>query len=95
MQTENTNYIYIYKNDLDKGCFQHDMGYGKYKELTKRTESDKVLRDKAFKVSSNPKHDGYERGLASMIYKFFDKKFTGNIWGADLADMQSPRKYNK
>ena len=93
MQTENTNYIY--KNDLDKGCFQHDMAYGKCKELTKRTESDKVLRDKAFKVSSNPKHDGYERGLASMIYKFFDKKFTGNIWGADLADMQSPRKYNK
>ena len=42
MQTENTNYIYIYKNDLDKGCFQHDMAYGKYKELTKRTESDKV-----------------------------------------------------
>ena len=93
MQTENTNYIY--KNDLDKGCFQHDMAYGKYKELTKRTESDKNLGDKAFKVSSNPKHDEYERGLASMIYKLFDKKFTGSIWGADLADMQSLRKYNK
>ena len=71
------------------------MAYGKYKELTKRTESDKVLGDKAFKVSSNPKHDEYERGLASMIYKFFDKTFTGSIWGADLADMQSLRKYNK
>ena len=76
MQTGNTNYIY--KNDLDKVCFQHDMAYGKYKSLTKRTESDKVLRDKAFKIASNPKYDGYERGLASMVYKFFDKKSKGS-----------------
>ena len=52
MQTGNTNYIY--KNDLDKACFQHDIAYGKYKDLTKRTESDKVLRDKALKIASNP-----------------------------------------
>ena len=50
------------------------MVYGKYKDLTKRTVSDKFLRDKAFKIASNPKYDGYERGLASMVYKFFDKK---------------------
>ena len=52
MQKGNTNYIY--KNDLDKACFQHDIAYGKYKDLTKRTESDKVLRDKALKIASNP-----------------------------------------
>ena len=43
-------------------------------QKTKRTQSDKVLRDKAFKMASNPKHDGYQRGLASMVHKFFDKK---------------------
>ena len=64
---------YIYKNDLDKACLQHDMAYGKYKNWNKRTESDKVLKDKAFKIVSNTKYDGYQRGLASMIYKFFDK----------------------
>ena len=62
MQTGNTDYIY--KNDLDKTCFQHDMAYGEYKDLTKRTQSDKVLRDKAFEIASNPKYDGYQRGLA-------------------------------
>ena len=65
MQTGNTNYIY--KNDLDKACFQHDMAYGKYKDLTKRAQSDKFLKDKAFKIASNPKYDGYERGLVSMF----------------------------
>ena len=50
------------------------MTYGKYKDLTKRTQSDKALRDKAFKIASNPKNDGYERGLASMVYKLFDKR---------------------
>ena len=49
------------------------MTYGKYKDLTKRTESDKVLEDKAFKIESNPKYNGYESGLASMVHKFFDK----------------------
>ena len=64
----------IYKNELDKACFQHDMAYGKSKDLVKRTQSDKFLRDKAFKIASNPKYDGYQKGLASMVYKFFDKK---------------------
>ena len=71
MQTGNTDFIY--KNELDKACFQHDMAYGKSKDFIKRTQSDKVLRDKAFKIASNPKYDGYQRGLASMAYKFFDK----------------------
>ena len=76
MKTGNTDFIY--KNELDKACFQHDMAYGKCKDLVKRTQSDEVLRDKAFKIASNPKHDEYQRGLASMVYKFFDKKSKGN-----------------
>ena len=127
MQTGNTDFIY--RNELDKACFQHDMAYGKSKDLAKRTQSDKVLRDKAFKIASDPKYDGYQRGLASMVYKFFDKKSSGsgitngsnyqlanelhkpiikkfkkrkvyssfkdNIWGVELADMQSLSKCNK
>ena len=58
-----------------KACFQHDMAYGEYKELARRTASDKVLRDKAFEIASNPKHDGYLRGLAPMVYKFLIKRF--------------------
>ena len=73
MQTGNTKYIC--KKDLDKACFQHDMTYGKVKDLNKKTQSDKVLRDKASEIASNPKYDGYQRGLAAMFYKFFDKKF--------------------
>ena len=65
MQAGSTNFIY--ENDLDKASFQHDMAYGRYKDLAKRTESDKLLRDKAFKISSNPKYNGYERELASMF----------------------------
>ena len=57
MQAENTDYIY--KNDLDKSYFQHDMAYSKFKDLAKRTQSDKVVRDKAFEIASNPKYDGY------------------------------------
>ena len=105
------------------------MVYGKTKDLVKKTQSDKVLINKAFKIASDPKYDGYQRGLASMVYKFFDKKskgsgitnesnyqlanelhkpiikkfkkrkvyssFKDNIWGLDLADMQSLSKYNK
>ena len=127
MQTGNTDFIY--RNELDKACFQHDMAYGKSKDLIKRTQSDKVLKDKAFKIASDPKYNGYQRGLASMVYKFFHKTFSwsgvatepnyqlanelhrqiirkfkrrkvyssfrDNIWGVDLADMQSLSKYNK
>ena len=76
MQTWNTNFIY--KNELDKACFQHNIAYGKSKDFVKRTQSGKVLKDKAFKIASNPKYDGYQRGLASMVYKFFDKKSSGS-----------------
>ena len=69
---------YIYKNELDKAYFQHDMTYGDFKELARRTASYKILRDKAFDIAKNPKYDGYKRGLASMVYNFFDKKSTGS-----------------
>ena len=65
---------YIYKNKLDKACFQHDMAYGDFKDLKRRTASDKILRDKTFNIAKNRKYDGYQRGLASMVYKFFNKK---------------------
>ena len=126
---------YIYRNELDKAYFQHDSAYADHKDLINRTKSEKVLRDKAYDIASNPKYDGYQRGLASMVYKFFDKKSTGrgfkrlentakpsssiladelhkpiirkfnkrkvysqfkdNIWGVDLADMQSLSRKNK
>ena len=134
---------YIYRNELDKACFQHDSAYANHKDLINRTEA-----DKAYNIASNPEYDGYQRGLASMVYKFFDKKsmagptakpsslermgsgfkklknttkssssiladelhkaiinkfnkrkvysqFKDNIWGVDLADMQSLSRKNK
>ena len=122
---------YSYRNELDKACFQHDSAYADHKDLINRTEADKVLKDKAYNIASNPEYDGYQRGLASMVYKFFDKKSAGsgintikssssiladelhkpvirkfkkrkvysqfkdNIWGVDLADMQSLSRKNK
>ena len=69
---------YIYRNELDKACFQHDMAYGDFKDLKKRTAADKVLRDKAFNIAKDPIYDGYQRGLGSMAYRFFDKKTAGS-----------------
>ena len=54
------------------------MVYGDLKHLTRRTASDKILCDKAFNIAKNPKYDVYQRGLASMVYKFFDKKASGS-----------------
>ena len=65
---------YIYQNELDNACFQHDMAYGDFKDLTRRTASHEILPDKAFNVAKNPKYDGYQKGFASMVYKCFDKK---------------------
>ena len=65
---------YIYRNELDKACFQYDSAYADHKDLINRTKADKVLRDKAYNIASNTKYNGYKRGLANMVYKFFDKK---------------------
>ena len=75
-ETGDTNYIY--KTELGKACFQHDMAYRNFKDLARRTASDKVLRDKACNIAKNPKYDEYHRGLAFMVYKFFDKKAKGS-----------------
>ena len=73
MQNGNANFIY--KNELDKACFQHDMAYGKSEDLVKRTQSDKVSKNKAFKIASDPKYD-----------KFFDKKSKRSSIVASLAN---------
>ena len=93
---------YIYRNELDKARFQHDSAYADHKDLINRTKSDKVLRDKAYDIARNPEYDGYQRGLASMVYKFFDKKSMGSGIARDcssiLADeLHKPviKKFNK
>ena len=65
---------YICRNKLDKACFQYDMAYGDFKDLARKTASDKVLKDKAFNIAKNSKYHRYQRSLASMSYEFFDKK---------------------
>ena len=65
---------YVYTNDLNKACFEHGMAYGYFKDLPRGTAARKELHDKAFKVAKNPKNDGYQRRLASMVYRFFDKR---------------------
>ena len=69
METGNTDFIC--KHKLYRVCLQYDMVYGKSKDLAERTQWDKVLSNKGFKSASDPKYDGYQRGLASMAYKFF------------------------
>ena len=71
-ETGDTNYIY--KNELDKACIVHDAAYSDSKDLTKRTVADNIFKNKAFDIAKDPKYDGYQRGLASMVYKFFDSK---------------------
>ena len=138
----------LYRNELDKACFKHDAAYVKYKDAENRLISDQKLRNSAYDIASNPKYDGYQRSLASMVYKCFDSKvapldkktmsrkgnakptaepsalertgnnkilaeelhkpviekfnkrkvysqFRDNIWGVDLADMQSLSKKSK
>ena len=68
---ETTDSRYIYQNELDKACFQHNMTYRNFKDLTRRTAIDKILRDKAFNIVKNANNDRYQRGVTSMVYKFF------------------------
>ena len=93
-QTRDTSYIY--KNELAKACFWHDMTYGDFKDLARRTASDKVLRDKAFNIAKNPKYDGYQRGLASMVYKFFEQK-SDSLPGKSVSggDVNIPSEFNE
>ena len=93
---------YIYRNELDKACFQHYMAYGGFKDLVRRKSFDKVLRDKAFNIAKNLKYHEYQRGLASMVYTFFDKKSSGsgiksipNKRPLDLATQQLANELHK
>ena len=65
---------YIYKKELDKVCFAHDAAYSDRKDIAQRTISDSILEERTYEITANPKYDEYQRGLASMVYKFFDKK---------------------
>ena len=62
------------RNKLEKYCFAHDAAYSDGKDLAKRTISDKILKERAYEIARNCKYDGYQRALASMVYKFFDEK---------------------
>ena len=93
---------YIYQNELDKACFQHDIAYEDFKDLNRRRAADKVLHYKAFNIAKNPKYNGYQRRLASRVYKFFIKKTSGgkteNTSNKQLAEeLHKPviRKFNK
>ena len=84
---------YIYQNELDKAFFQHDFAYNYFKDLPRRAASDKVFRDKAFNISRNPKDDGFQRGLASvMAYKFCDKKSSSSII---ISNQQLAKEFQK
>ena len=76
--TRHKERIKEFKRTGDTHYFQHDSASADHKDLINRTEADKVLRDKAYDIASNPEYDGYQRGLASMVYKFFDKKSMGS-----------------
>ena len=71
------------------------MAYRDFKDLVRRTASDKVLRDKAFNIVKNPKYDGYQRGLTSMVFKFFDKKMIGNSVNVDVNNEKLAEELHK
>ena len=80
---------YICQKSLNKACFRHEKAYRDFRDLARRTASDKVLRDKVFKIAKSPKCDEYQSELASMVFRFFDKK---SVFLADKAIFVSPGK---
>ena len=80
---------YFYQNKLGTACFQHDVAYGNFKDLTRRTASDKILSDKAFNIAKDMNYNGYQRGLASMVYKLFDKNtWNGTVKNENMSGQQ-------
>ena len=71
---EKENLKHLYRKELEKSCFAHDAAHSDSKDLAKRTISDKILKDRAYEIARNCGYDGYQRALASMVNKFFDKK---------------------
>ena len=87
---------YIYQNVLDKACFQHDMAYGDFKDSTKSTASDKVLHEKVFNIAKNPKYDGYQRGLDSMVYiDFLIKTWSRTVRNENISNKELTEELNK
>ena len=86
---------HIYKNELDNACFQHDIAYNKFKDLKNRTQSDIVLKSKAYKIAVNPKYNGYEKGLASMVWKFFDERSKKVLSGSGIDNKQLANELHK
>ena len=78
------NLEHLYRNELDKACFAHDAAYSDSRDLAKMTISDKILKDRAYEIARNRKYDGYQRALASMVYKVFYKKTES---GAELPNI--------
>ena len=68
---ETGNLTHLYKNELDKACFPHDVAYSDTKDLGKRTIPDKILKDRAYEIARNRNYHGYQRALTSMVYKSF------------------------
>ena len=68
---ETGNLKHVYRNELNKACFAHDVAYSDSKDLANRAISHKILKDRAYEIVRNRKYDGYQRALASMVYKFF------------------------
>ena len=89
---EKGNLKRLYRNELDKACFSHHTTYSDSKDLAKRTVSDKILKDRAYEIARNRKHDEYQRALASMVYKFFNQKTgTGvNVNGQLSEELNKP-----
>ena len=71
---ETVNVKHLYRNGLDKACFAHDAAYSDNKDFAKTAISNKILKERAHETARNRNYDGYQRGLASIAYKFFDTK---------------------
>ena len=86
---------HLYKNELDKTCFQHDMAYNKYKDLKNRTQSDIVLKNKVHQIAVDPKVDGFQRALVSMVWKFFNERLKKVLSGSGLESEQLAEELHK
>ena len=85
---------HLYKNELDKACFKHDAGYNKYKDLKNRAQSDIVLKNKAYEIAVDPKVDDFQRGLASMVWKFFNER-SKKVLGSGIENKQLANELHK
>ena len=86
---------HLYKSQLDKVCFQHDAAYNKYKDLKNRKQSDVALKNKAYKIATDPKIDGFQRGLAAMVYNFFNERLKEVLSRSGIKNQQLASELHK